>query len=66
MSRVAISKSAAHAKRKKTRIVKGKEIIDSFVQSKTGYILHYDTKLHNPNGRDTEDRAAVLYSCGKP
>ena len=29
------------------------------------FILHYDTKLVNPKGRDTEDRAAVLYSGGE-
>ena len=64
LSQVPISKSAVHVKRKKSRFQKGKEIQDSFIPSDTGYILHYDTKLVNPKGRDTEDRAAVLYSGG--
>ena len=54
LSKVPISKSAVHAKRKKTRFQKGKEIQDSFVPSDAGYVLHYDTNLANPKGRDTE------------
>ena len=38
--------------------------MSSFVHSDQGYVLHYDTKLVNPKGRDQEDRAAVLYSGG--
>ena len=64
VSKVSLSKSRVHEKRKETRFTKGKGIMDSFIPSKTGYILHYDTKLVSPKGRDTEDRAAVLYSGG--
>ena len=64
LSKAPLSKSALHVKRKIARSKKGKEIIESFVHSDSGYILHYDTKLVNPKGRDTEDRAAVLYSGG--
>ena len=62
---VILSKSAVNRKRKKETIKKGKEIAASFKKSEVGYILHYDTKLVNPKGRDTEDRAAVLYSGGE-
>ena len=65
LSQVKVSKSGVQRKRKKARAKKGKAIIDSFVHSKEGYVLHYDTKLVNPKGRDTEDRAAVLYSGGE-
>ena len=59
LAKVPLSKSAVQFKRKKARAKQGKKIMDSFVHSKGGYILHYDTKLVNPKGRDTEDRAAV-------
>ena len=62
LSQVKLSKSAVHRQRKKARAKKGKKIIDSFVHSEDGFVMHYDTKLVNPKGRDTEDRAAVLYS----
>ena len=65
LTKVPVSKSNIHRERNKHRIKKGKEIKDSFVHSKDGFILHYDTKLVNPKGRDTEDRAAVLYSGGE-
>ena len=64
IDKVPLSKSAINRQRKKERIQKGKEVTDSFVHSESGYILHYDIKLVNPKGRDTEDRAAVLYSGG--
>ena len=64
LSLVPLSKTAVHVKRKKMRFQKGKEIMESFFHAPTGYILHYDTKLVNHKGRDTEDRAAVLYSGG--
>ena len=53
LSQVKVSKSGVQRKRKKARAKKGKAIIDSFVHSKEGYVLHYDTKLVNPKGRDT-------------
>ena len=65
VSKVPLSKSAVHKKRKKVRVKTGKKIVESFVPSDQGFILHYDTKLVNPKGRDTEDRAAVLYSGGQ-
>ena len=64
LSLVPLSKTAVHDKRKKMKFQKEKEIMKSFCHAPTGYILHYDTKLVNPKGRDTEDRAAVLYSGG--
>ena len=64
LSKVPLSKSAVQVQRKKARKLKGTKIIESFEQSDTGYVLHYDTKLVNPKGRDREDRAAVLYSGG--
>ena len=63
LSEVQISKSLVHRKRKKVRAKQGKKIMASFVHS-ASFVLHYDTKLVNPKGRDTEDRAAVLYSGG--
>ena len=54
-----------HRQRKKARVKLGEIIIDSFQPSENGFLLHYDTKLVNPKGRDTEDRAAVLYSGGE-
>ena len=62
---VPLSKSAVHKKRKKVRVKTGKKIVESFVHTDHGFILNYDTKLVNPKGRDTEDRAAVLYSGGQ-
>ena len=64
LSDVTVSKSAVHRKRKEAREAIGKAIMGSFAHSTRGYILHYDTKLVNPKGRDKEDRAAVLYSGG--
>ena len=64
LSGVTVSKSAVQRKRKKIRAKKGESIMKSFVSSDCGFVLHYDTKLVNPKGRDTEDRAAVLYSGG--
>ena len=64
VAKVKVSKSGVQRQRKKIRAMKGKKIMSSFVQSDKGYILHYDTKLVNPKGRDQEDRAAVLYSGG--
>ena len=64
LKKVPLSKSAIHGKRKKVRYVKGKEFVKSVHPSKLGFILHYDTKLVNPKGRDTEDRAAILISGG--
>ena len=64
LSGVPVSKSAVQRGRKKSRAKKGKSIKKSFVHSDCGFVLHYDTKLVNPKGRDTEDRAAVLYSGG--
>ena len=64
LAEVPLTKSSVHRQRKKTRARKGKEIKNSFVHSDCGFVLHYDTKLVNPKGRDTEDRAAVLYSGG--
>ena len=63
LTEVQISKSLVHRKRKKVRAKQGKKIMASFVHSDS-YVLHYATKLVNPKGRDTEDRAAVLYSGG--
>ena len=57
-----MSKSAVQRGRKKSRAKKGKSIKKSFVHSDCGFVLHYDTKLVNHKGRETEDRAAVLYS----
>jgi hypothetical protein len=54
-----------HRQRKKARAIQGNNIMSSFAHSSTGFVLHYDTKLVNPKGRDTEDRAAVLYSGGE-
>ena len=59
LSQVKVSKSGVQRKRKKARAKKGKAIIDSFVHPKEGYVLHYDTKLVNPKGRDTEDRCTL-------
>ena len=64
LSGVSVSKSAVQRKRKKSRAKKGEAIKKSFVPSDSGFVLHYDTKLVNPKGRDIEDRAAVLYSGG--
>lgn len=64
LSEVPLTKSSVHRQRKKARARKGKEIRNSFVHSDCGFVLHYDTKLVNPKGRDIEDRAAVLYSGG--
>ena len=61
---VSVSKSSVHRQRKRARAEQGQAIMESFKQSASGYVLHYDTKLVNPKGRDTEDRAAVLYSGG--
>ena len=59
-----LTKSGVHRQRKKARAIHGKNLISNFVHSPK-FILHYDTKLVNPKGRDTEDRAAVLYSGGE-
>ena len=64
LSGVTVSKSAVQRKRKKSRAKKGESIKKSFLPSDSGFVRHYDTKLVNPKGRDTEDRAAVLYSGG--
>ena len=64
VSKVPLSKSAVHVQRKKARYVKGKKIQEAFEPAEEGFLLHYDTKLVNPKGRDREDRAAVLYSGG--
>ena len=63
LTEVQLSRSLVQRKRKKVRVKQGRKIMDSFVHSES-YVLHYDTKLVNPKGRDTEDRAAVLYSGG--
>ena len=63
LAQVQLSKSAVLRKRKKARAKQGKKIMHSFIPPDK-YILHYDTKLVNPRGRDTEDRAAVLCSGG--
>ena len=63
LSQVQLSKSKIHRKRRKVRAKQGKKVMDSFVHS-DNFVLHYDTKLVNPKGRDTKDRAAVLYSGG--
>ena len=65
LSQVKVSKSGGHRQRKKARAIQGNNIMSSFAHSSTGFVLHYDTKLVNPKGRDTEDRAAVLYSGGE-
>ena len=65
LSQVTLSKSSVQRKRKQARKKQGTKIIKSFNQSEDGFILHYDTKLVNPKGKDTEDRAAVLYSGGE-
>ena len=64
LSDVPLSKSAVHRQKKKAREEKGQNLLDSFVHSDRGFVLHYDTKMVNPKGRDKEDRAAVLYSGG--
>jgi hypothetical protein len=53
LTEVQLSRSCVLCKR---RVKQGKKIMDSFFHSDS-YVLHYDTKLVNPNGR-----AAVLYS----
>ena len=64
LSNVTLSKSTVQRKKREAREEQGKAIKGSFVSSTRGYILHYDTKLVDPKGRDREDRAAVLYSGG--
>ena len=64
IDQVLLSKSTVGRQRKKYRFKKGGKLVESFIYSEDGYILHYDTKLVIPKGRDTEDRAAVLYSGG--
>ena len=64
VSKVKLSKSAVHRQRKKARCAKGKLLKESFEPAEDGFVLHYDTKLVDPKGRDREDRAAVLYSGG--
>ena len=63
LSKVKLSKSAVQRQRKKARAKQGQSVMDKFEHADK-FILHYDTKLVNPKGRDTEDRAAVLYSGG--